>query len=125
MGSVFPGVQSLCACLSDFIGKNDPAKVVRRVGDPELEISDQSASVPSMVCILCPNRSTRADRRREITANRSPSARAVEGMNPSGVSRSRLSSRAAWCAGIRGAFTPITQHPVQGKINVCGVRTGL
>ena len=49
MDSVFPGVQSLCASLSDLIGKNDPAKVVRRIGNPELEVSDQSASVPGMV----------------------------------------------------------------------------
>jgi len=122
---MFSGVQSLRAGRSTFIRKNDPSKVIRRVGNPELDISDQSASTPGMVRILCPNRGARADGRREITARSCPEVRTVKGVEPSGVSRSSLGSRAAWCAGIGGALTPVSQDSAQGQINVGRVWTRL
>jgi hypothetical protein len=97
---VFPTVKPLRFAATGFVAANDPAKIVRRIGNPALDVGNKSAPAPGVSRVDRVDCRARAGSSGKIAALIDPKAGVVKSVKPGGVVWLGVSALSAWFASI-------------------------
>lgn len=113
---MFAGPEFRSASRVNLVANDEPSEVVRWIGNPCLDVRDQSGSAPDVISAFLFDEGGRTRRREEITAWRGPKAGVEEVVKPGGIVCLGWGPMTFHAAGIGIAFAPIAQHLIDRDV---------